>query len=98
MKLGYRISKAASRDLNEIASYTRHMWGATQQRIYLTNLEECFNTLVDQPQIGLARSEFTGVRSIHLEHHVIFYTITKAGILIVRVLHERQDPTRHLER
>jgi toxin ParE1/3/4 len=58
------------------------------------------------------RSELrSGVRSFHVRHtrrdavdergrqpaHVIFYRARKAGIIeIVRILHERMDPVRHL--
>jgi toxin ParE1/3/4 len=59
------------------------------------------------------RSElFDGIRSLHIRHgrtgsrevrvgnpvHVIFYRALKPGLVeIVRVLHERMEPSRHVE-
>lgn len=50
-----------------------------------------------------------GVRSLHLRHvrggagvrqpvHVLFYRVVQPGLIeIVRVLHERMEPSRHLD-
>ncbi|HSF15992.1 MAG TPA: hypothetical protein VLK65_10615 [Vicinamibacteria bacterium] len=54
---------------------------------------------------------FPGIRSLHLRHarrerlassvrhpvHVIYYRVSEPGVVeIVRVLHERMEPSRHL--
>ena len=97
MKRGYRFSVAAARDLVEIGTYTQQTWGVAQRRVYLNRLQKCFETLSVQPKLGKSRSELPGMRGFHHDHHVIFYMATPDDILIVRVLHERQDPTRHLK-
>jgi toxin ParE1/3/4 len=38
-----------------------------------------------------------GIRSLSAESHVIFYRVREGVIEIVRVLHGRQDPNRHIK-
>ena len=63
----------------------------------MAGLHRAFGTLAAFPDagrdIGALRSGY--LRFEH-ERHSIFYRKTDAGILVVRVLHQRMRPERHL--
>ncbi len=47
--------------------------------------------------MGLDRSKlFANTRSIPVESHIIFYRLNENLVEIIRVLHSRQDPERHI--
>jgi len=93
----YRVSKAAQQDIRDIGRYTQETWGAAQRRKYLTELEEKFRQLAENPGLAPERAEFQPpVRIHHHTRHLIIYIPDDAGILIVRVLHDAMDVTAHL--
>ena len=56
-----------------------------------------FELLAEHPQIARERPELhAGVRLHPYQSHLIVYAVRDFGILIVRVLHGRQDWERHL--
>ncbi len=93
----FELSEAADRDPTGIYRYSYRQFSREQADAYLLSLEQCFARLGQFPLLG---------RSIdHLRHgyfrfehasHTIFYLRTEHGIRIIRVLHERMDPERHL--
>ena len=93
----YELSRAADRDLTQIYVYSRRQFGAMQARRYLEGLESCFGLLAKQPELG-RRMDTLRAGYLRFRHasHVVFYTRTDRRIHIVRVLHLRQDPERHL--
>lgn len=92
------IAPAAKADLKEIYQYGLRHWGKTQSDSYLENIKEQLWTLAEQPLIGVDRSELlSGSRSLPIESHTLFYRVTPDTIEIIRVLHGRQDPQRHLK-
>lgn len=93
----FELSEAADRDLTDIYRYSYRQFGADQADAYLFGLEECFARLAQFPELGrsiayLRRGYF------RFEHasHTVFYVRSGEGIRVVRVLHERMDPERHL--
>jgi len=91
------ISPAARDDLRHIYQFGLRTWGQSQSTLYLDKLKELFWLLTEQPHIGIERSEiFPGIRSVAMESHVVFYQVQSNHIEIVRVLHARQDPNRHI--
>jgi len=94
---GFRVTKAAKRDLVEIGSYTLERWGADQRKRYLMQLDSRFRWLAKNPKAGIASDEIRpGYLRYREGRHVIFYRISQLGVDIIRVLHERMLPTRHL--
>jgi toxin ParE1/3/4 len=94
----FELSRAAVADLNAIAEYTADRWGKEQTRVYLDALQARLTQLAYQPLIGRKRDELaTGLLCFPFESHVVFYCATDFGIAVVRVLHERQDPFRHID-
>jgi toxin ParE1/3/4 len=94
----YRKTRRADEDLQEIYRYTRRMWGRDQAVRYLHGLEQRFAELADNPLVGIAREDLQppGLRSVIHGSHVIFYQPQPDGVLIIRVLHGRQDVRAHL--
>jgi plasmid stabilization system protein ParE len=48
--------------------------------------------LVCHPHLGKSRDELlVGIRSVLIDPHVVFYTVSPNTIEIVRVIHQRED-------
>jgi toxin ParE1/3/4 len=64
---------------------------------YVDGLHERFVVLARQPEIGRRRDEIgQGYRSIVHGSHIVFYRLTRRELVIVRVLHGRMSPERHI--
>ena len=87
-----RLTRTAERDLEAIWSYTREVWSAAQAEAYLEALTKGFLMLLDHPALGKARPDLRdGLRSLAVEHHLVFYEIAPSFLDILAVLHKRQD-------
>lgn len=87
----------AKQDLKDIWRYTYDKWGEAQADQYFEELENGLKTLVRNPGIGKNRESMReGYRSFQINRHVVFYKVAASTIQIVRVLHVRMDPERHL--
>ena len=91
------LTEAADRDLFEIYNYTHRQHGEVQAERYLLGLDACFRRLAAMPRIERSIDHIRpGYFRFEHAKHTIFYVILKDGIRIVRVLHARMDPQRHL--
>ena len=91
------ISPAALDDLQGIYRFGLRKWGQTQSSQYLDHLKAQFWALTGQPLMGIERPELLpGMRSFPVASHVMFYRVQSRQIEIIRVLHSRQDPNRHI--
>ena len=92
------IAPAAKTDLKEIYQYGLRHWGQAKSDSYLVKLKAHFWSLTRQALIGVERPELLpGIRSLVVESHTLFYRVTADRVEIIRVLHGRQDPQRHLK-
>ncbi|MGB0187812.1 MAG: type II toxin-antitoxin system RelE/ParE family toxin [Aequoribacter sp.] len=92
------IAPAAKNDLKEIYQYGLRQWGRAQSESYLSIIKNQFWLLTQQPLMGTERSELLpDTRSLPIESHTLFYRVTVNRVEIIRVLHDRQDPQRHLK-
>ena len=92
-----RLSGTARRDLEEIGAYTRREWGARQKRKYLGLIRDKLIALRDHPMAGAARDDLAeGLRACAVEKHIVYYRETETVLAVVRILHRRIDPARHL--
>ena len=93
-----RIRKRAraEQDLIEIWLYTCSRWGEAQAELYFDHLDEGIRRIRRDPELG-RRCDWIreGYRSIQVNRHVVYYTVTPSVVNIVRVLHERMDPSPH---
>lgn len=93
----FELTEAADRDLTDIYLYSYRQFGEQQADAYLISLEDCFSRLADMPGLGRAIDHVrSGYFRFEHERHVVFYVRMAGGIRIVRVLHERMEPDRHL--
>jgi toxin ParE1/3/4 len=96
----YRLSRLALADLQSIARYSLRQWGLEQAERYLDELGRILNLLAASPALGRACEQVRkGYRRMEHGRHVIFYRARprKAGIDVVRILHERMLPKKHFD-
>lgn len=99
MRVVYR--PRALTDIEGIALYTRVEWGHAQAVLYVTMLREtCERVLVlpDMRRFARPVAERPGVFRWRAERHVVYFQVDdEADALdVVRILHDRQLPKRHL--
>ena len=88
----YILSEIADQDLEGIFDYTFDEFGFDQAEKDLLEIEEIFQNLIINPQIGKKRDEIKlGLYSFPKDNHIIFYRILDNHIRVVRVLHGSQD-------
>ena len=93
----FELTEAAAADLAQITAYTTSRWGPAQTAKYLDALEARLAQLARRPAMGRQRDELAkGLLSFPFESHVAYYVPTRFGISVWRVLHQRQDPHRHI--
>ena len=94
-----RLSKSAQADFDGIGIYTRRRWDPNQATRYLAALDACLHRLAEGPMLhGRACDDIRpGYRRAEQGSHVVFYKLDEAGILVVRILHRRMLPKRHLK-
>jgi toxin ParE1/3/4 len=93
----YRLSAAAGRDIRNIARHSTSRWGVHQAETYVEELQTMLQTLADYPSVGLDIGDRRPGCRQHLHaSHLVIYRPTSFGVRIVRVLHARQLPERHL--
>ena len=93
------LSPAAQADFTDILLYTWQQWGEDQRNRYEAILTQAIAALADYPETGTHCPQlFPGCRAHLAQRHIIYYRIGLNEIEIVRILHERTDPTRQLSR
>lgn len=93
----YRLTPAAQRDLSSIWDFTEERWDARQAETYIAEIRAVIERVADDPRRGRACDEIrTGYRRYGIGSHLLFYVESAEGVDVVRILHQRMDPTRHL--
>jgi toxin ParE1/3/4 len=94
----FRLRESAEQDLFEIGLKSREIAGESQMRRYLSKLDHAFHILAEAPELGQQCEHIQkGYRRLPHGSHVIFYRVTPDGIVdVIRILHERMLPDRHL--
>ena len=95
----YVLSELAQQDIISIRDYTMDTWGQEQVSKYLSQLEQRFEWLSENPNSGKKRGNVKeGYRSCPEGCHVIFYRITESGIEVIGVLHQSEDIECHFSK
>jgi len=97
MTLRLRISVKAQRDLEEIWIYSVSTFGEDQTVAYVSQVRAALSLLLANP--GLARSADDvrpGLRKFPVGSHVLYVRLDQTSLRLVRILHGRMDPRRHL--
>lgn len=93
----YRLTPAAQRDLSEIWDFTEERWDAGQAEKYIAELRAAIERVAADPERGRSCDDIRqGYRRYGIGSHLLFFVETADSVDIVRVLHQRVDPTRHL--
>lgn len=93
------FTQEAKVQIRAIRAYSSHRWGKEVADLYARALRATITSTLDQrPSPGRDRSGdlAAGVRSFPCESHIIYYREVATGIEILAVLHQSQDPVRHL--
>ena len=90
----FALTPAARRDLAQIWFYTADHWGVELADAYVIRIEgDLSSAAIGSP---LVRA-FEGKWRIRSGHHVCFFRKLDDGTIeVIRILHERMDPTLHL--
>lgn len=87
----YKLTASAEKDLIGIWNYTYDTWGEAQADSYLSKLEVGLVNLTKSPRTHKSPlPSYPGVRSVHCEHHYIFFLNTEKPIILA-ILHEKMD-------
>ncbi len=85
-------------DLLRITQYTKAKWGEAQAKRYLEDLRRQIDFAADFPGVG---SETVGLpreyRKIRSGAHRVIYRCTETTLVVVRVIHEREDVPDEIE-
>ncbi len=88
----YTISKRAEKEIAKILEYSYRNFGLDQAIKYKSGLEDCFQLLADNPDMG---RECSDIRDGYFRHehesHIIFYTQRSNNIFITAIIHDRMD-------
>jgi len=96
---GYRLTPAAQRDLSSIWDYTAERWDVDQAETYIGEIRAAVERVAEDPRRGRTRDEVReDYSSYSIVSHVLFYRVNDAAEIvdIIRILHQRMDPGRHL--
>lgn len=92
-----RLTPAAQRDLSSIWDYTQHRWDALQAETYVLEIRGAIERIAVRPDRGRACDEIrAGYRGYAIGSHLILFVEIGSGVDVIRILHQRMDPTRHL--
>jgi toxin ParE1/3/4 len=81
--------------LRAIVRFTVEKWGPEQAVKYAQSLQNCFQTLADNPEMGRECNGISpGMRRHEHGKHVVFYLPQPSRMLIVRVLHQQIIPAK----
>lgn len=95
--MSYKTTRLADQDIIDIYVYGAAEFGVDQAERYHEGLVSVFELLAENPHLAHERPEFDPPVRLHpYEAHMIAYLIRDNGILIIRVLHGRQDWERYL--
>jgi toxin ParE1/3/4 len=91
------LTKAADQDLVDIFDYGIENFGPEQAERYVAALRAKMATVAENPSFGVNYDAVRDrVRRYESVSHAIYYRIIDGGIRVIRVLHGRMDPGRHI--
>jgi toxin ParE1/3/4 len=95
--MNYKTTRRADQDIIDIYVHGAASFGIDQAECYHEGLVSVFELLAENPYLARERSEFDPPVRLHpYQAHMIAYIIRDDELLIIRVLHGRQDWERYL--
>lgn len=93
----YRLTPAAQHDLSSIWDFSQERWDAGQADVYLTEIRLAIERVAADARRGRACDEIrAGYRRYAVGSHLIFFVERGGGVDVIRILHQRMDPTGRL--
>ncbi|WP_435746280.1 type II toxin-antitoxin system RelE/ParE family toxin [Microbacterium sp. PMB16] len=93
----YRLTPAAQRDLSSIWDYTSERWDGQQAETYVLEIRSAIERISERPERGRSVDEIrAGYRRYAIGSHLVFFIARADGVDVIRILHQRMDPSRHL--
>lgn len=90
-------TEEAESDLFEIGVYTWTEWGEEQYEKYLALLREtCEDIVPRKHRLARVVPKRPGLLRWRCERHVVYFRKVAGGVEIVRILHDRMLPAKHL--
>lgn len=94
----YVLSEEAVIDIEEIFAFGEQKFGNAQAINYLIGVEELFEKLTNNPDIGRERNDIKkGLCSLPYGSHIIFYRKIETKLRIVSVLYGGRDLIKFLD-
>lgn len=91
------LTGEAERDLIDIYLHGAERYGIAQAERYAAALSAKIETAARNPSFGADYAfVLPGLRRYEAGSHALYYRPTETGILVLRILHNRMDPGRHL--
>jgi len=91
------FSPRAGHDIDKIYDRTEAKWGFEQAEKYIYELKAACHGLAETPRLGRSIDHFRrGYFILGCGSHNIFFREEKTRIVVIRILHNRMDPARHL--
>jgi toxin ParE1/3/4 len=91
------FSRAAETDLDDNWNYSAEQWGLSQAERYIRMIEDTIVGLTHGTQPGQSASYArSGYRRVLVGSQVLFFKETLELIDVIRILHQRMDPSLHL--
>lgn len=88
-----RLTPAAQQDLSSIWDFTQERWDEN----YLSEMWAAIERIAADPHRGRACDDIReGYRRYSIGSHLVFYVERANGVDVIRILHQRMDPTRQL--
>lgn len=92
-----RLTPAAQQDLSSIWDFTQERWDEKQAEIYISEMRAAIERIAADSHRGRACNDIReGYRRYGIGSHLIFYIERNDSVDVIRILHQRMDPTRHL--
>ncbi|WP_028280903.1 type II toxin-antitoxin system RelE/ParE family toxin [Arthrobacter sp. H5] len=92
-----RLTPAAQKDLSSIWDFTQERWDENQAEIYISEMRAAIERIASDPHRGRTCDDIReGYRRYGIGSHLVFYIDKSDSVDVIRILHQRMDPTRHL--
>ncbi len=97
MTLKLRISAKAQRDLEDIWTYSVSAFGESQTVAYVGQVRAALDLLLTNPRLARSADDVRpALRKFTVGSHVLYVRFDRTSLRLVRILHGRMDPRRHL--
>ncbi len=98
--MAVRYAPAALADLDDIWTYTLRTWGEAQAKRYVREIAAaCTAAAAGQRPSQVIDEIRSGYRKVLVNAHVVFFRAGEDGDAeVIRILHQRMDVDRHLDK